>query len=87
MHLMKITLAISDKAIAQGKLLAGAKGTSFSKLVEDLIIRNFNVDEITKAAKTACDPVKELAKSFGKTPVSLINQQTNTDNSGKPKLY
>lgn len=49
----KTSIAISDSALDQGKLLASARKMTLSQLVENLIIMNFNVKEITSAAAAA----------------------------------
>jgi len=58
----KISLTLSKDALKAGKLMAGFKGVSFSRFVNDLIIKNFNAEEI----KTTASDISRNISAGGK---------------------
>ncbi len=58
----KITLSLDDQLISAGKFVAGMKGISFSRLVEDLIKKSFDAKEI----KTTASDMDKFINGSGK---------------------
>lgn len=50
----KVMITLTPALLKKGKLLAAARGLPFSKLIAELINKDFNVSEITKSAN-ACE--------------------------------